>query len=54
MVIGHTIQHYGEMQTRCNDKLIIIDIGMSSCYGGFFGYLEILNDKNEIWFRYNN
>jgi len=54
MVIGHTIQHYGEMQTRCNDKLIIIDIGMSSCYGGFFGYLEILNDKNEVWFRYNN
>ncbi|ORX47096.1 hypothetical protein BCR36DRAFT_295870, partial [Piromyces finnis] len=53
MIVGHTIQNYEEMITRCNDKLIIIDIGMSACYGGFTGYLEILNDKNEMWFRYN-
>ncbi|OUM59720.1 hypothetical protein PIROE2DRAFT_14657 [Piromyces sp. E2] len=47
MIIGHSIQQYGEMQTRCNDQLLLIDIGMSVCYGNFFGYLEMLNDKNE-------
>ncbi|ORX42561.1 Metallo-dependent phosphatase [Piromyces finnis] len=54
MVIGHNVQEYGEIQTRCDDKLILIDLGMSSCYGNYFGYLEILNDKNEVWAIYNH
>jgi len=54
MIIGHTVQQYDEMQSRCNNQLLIIDIGMSYCYGDYFGYVEILNDKNEVWFRYNN
>jgi len=54
MIIGHTIHNYGEIVSRCHDQLIIIDIGIGSCFGHFFGYLEMLNDKNEIWFRYNN
>jgi len=55
MVIGHTPQTYGKMKTRCNNKLIIIDVGVSRCIGGgYYGYLEILNKKQEIWARYLN
>jgi len=54
MVVGHTVQDYGEIKTKCNNKLIMIDLGMSDCYGNYFGYLEILNDKNEVWAVYNN
>jgi len=54
MVVGHVIQEYGEMITRCNNKLILLDVGMCKCYGNYFGYLEILNDKNEIWLRYGH
>jgi len=49
MIIGHTVQEYGEIMTRCDGKLILIDVGMSGCYGGFFGYMEFLNNKKEIW-----
>ncbi|ORX87562.1 Metallo-dependent phosphatase, partial [Anaeromyces robustus] len=45
MVIGHTVQNYGQIKTRCDNKLIIIDIGISSCIGGYYGYLEILNNE---------
>jgi len=54
MIVGHNTQDYGEIKTRCNDKIIYIDIGLSSFYGDFFGYLEILNDKNQICAIYNN
>jgi len=53
MIVGHNPQDYGEIRTRCNGKVIFIDLGMSSCYGNYFGYLEI-NNKNEIWARYKN
>jgi len=42
------------MTTRCIDKLILVDVGMSGCFGGYFGYLEMLNDKSEIWLRYGH
>jgi len=54
MVVGHTVQEYGEIHSRCDNKLILIDLGMSDCYGDYFGYLEILYDKNEVWAVYNN
>ena len=33
MVIGHTVQS-GGMRTKCGGKLHLIDVGMSSAYGG--------------------
>jgi len=54
MIVGHTIQEYGQIHTRCDNKFILIDLGMSHCYGDYFGYLEILNDKNEVWAIYDN
>ncbi|ORX79174.1 Metallo-dependent phosphatase [Anaeromyces robustus] len=53
MIIGHTVQPYGKIRTRCNNKIILIDIGISRCIGGgYYGYLEILKDKQEVWARY--
>ncbi|ORX80364.1 Metallo-dependent phosphatase [Anaeromyces robustus] len=53
MVIGHTPQTYGKIRTKCDGKLILVDIGISRCIaGGYNGYLEILNNKKEIWARY--
>jgi len=53
MIVGHNPQDYGEIRTRCGVKVIFIDLGMSYCYGNYFGYLE-MNNNNEIWARYNN
>ena len=53
MIVGHNPQDYGEIRTRCNGKIIFIDLGMSACYGNFFGYVEI-NNKDEVWARYRN
>jgi len=53
MIVGHNAIDYGEIITRCDNKVIFIDIGLSSCYGDYFGYLEFLNDKNEVWAIYN-
>ncbi|ORX83167.1 Metallo-dependent phosphatase [Anaeromyces robustus] len=53
MIVGHTVQTYGKIRTKCNNKLILIDIGISRCIGGgYYGYLEMLTDKKEIWARY--
>ncbi len=54
LVVGHTVQDYGLINTICNDKLILIDVGMSRCISNNFGYLEINNVKKEIWAKYNN
>jgi hypothetical protein len=55
MIVGHTVQTYGKIRTKCNNKLILIDIGISRCIaGGYYGYLEMLLDKKEIWARYLN
>eukprot|EP00833_Pecoramyces_ruminatium_P001139 jgi/Orpsp1_1/1175171/evm.model.c7180000052863.1 len=54
MIIGHTIQEYGHINTKCQNKLILIDVALSKCLGNYFGYVEILNHKKEIWARYLN
>jgi len=53
MILGHNIQEYGKITTKCDNKLIFIDIALSDAIGNYFGYLEILNDKKEIWTRYH-
>ncbi|ORX57791.1 Metallo-dependent phosphatase [Piromyces finnis] len=54
MVVGHTVQENGKINTRCDGKFLMIDVGMSSFYGGGFAYLEIMNDGNEIWAVYSD
>ncbi|KAI9470998.1 MAG: Metallo-dependent phosphatase-like protein [Benjaminiella poitrasii] len=50
MVVGHTVQHDGAIHTRCGGKVILIDIGISSAYGGRKGALEIRgNDVYAIY-----
>ncbi|KAG1087935.1 hypothetical protein G6F42_020438 [Rhizopus arrhizus] len=41
MVVGHTVQHDGAIRTRCNGKIILIDIGISRAYNSGKGALEI-------------
>ncbi|KAI8644061.1 Metallo-dependent phosphatase-like protein [Parasitella parasitica] len=41
MVVGHTVQHDGAIRTRCDGKVILIDIGISKAYSGGKGALEI-------------
>lgn len=54
MVIGHTVQHDGAIHTRCDGKVILIDIGISSAYGGRKGALEIVgNDVTALYATYN-
>ncbi|KAI8336139.1 Metallo-dependent phosphatase-like protein [Chlamydoabsidia padenii] len=45
MVMGHTVQRDGVIRTRCDGKIILIDIGISWVYGGFVGALEIIGDQ---------
>jgi len=52
MIIGHNVQEFGKINTKCQSKLILIDVGLSNCIGNYYGYVEILNDKKEIWARY--
>jgi len=54
MVVGHTVQENGKINTRCNNQLVLIDVGLSQAYGGNFAYLEIFNDENEVWAVYRN
>jgi len=53
MIVGHTPQEYGKISTRCDNKLIFVDVALSKTIGNYFGYLEILNNKKEIWARYH-
>ncbi|ORX69345.1 Metallo-dependent phosphatase [Anaeromyces robustus] len=53
MVIGHTVQDQGKINSKCNNRLILIDIGLSDYYGSYFGYLEFLKETKEIWAIYN-
>ena len=43
MVVGHTTQRQGEILSRCGGKLSVIDIGISTHYGGHIGYWESIN-----------
>jgi len=52
MIVGHVIQEYGKIRVRCNGKIFLIDVALSECLGNYGAYLEIRNDKREIWTRY--
>ncbi|KAG1046407.1 hypothetical protein G6F46_001840 [Rhizopus delemar] len=45
MVVGHTVQHDGRIHTRCGGKVVLIDVGISTVYGGNKGALEIRGNK---------
>lgn len=42
MVVGHTTQRDGRVQTRCDGKLTVIDIGIAGHYGGHAGAWEMV------------
>ncbi|KAJ3265112.1 hypothetical protein HK104_006349 [Borealophlyctis nickersoniae] len=45
MVIGHTPQRDGRVLSRCHGKVFVIDVGISSVYGGHTAALEIVGDR---------
>jgi hypothetical protein len=45
MIMGHTTQENGKIHSRCNGKIIGIDTGISSHYGGHNAAIEIVEDK---------
>ncbi|KAI8907730.1 Metallo-dependent phosphatase-like protein [Powellomyces hirtus] len=46
MVIGHTPQlDSGHILSRCNNRVHVIDVGISAVYGGNHAALEILGDR---------
>merc|ERR1712228_181795 len=48
MIIGHNLQTSGVVGTYCNEKLYLIDVGMSSFYGGNLAALEINTRTDEV------
>jgi len=56
IIMGHAVQAYGKITSKCQNKLIMIDVGISRCIpnGNYYGYLEILKNKKEVqtWARY--
>ena len=44
MVVGHTVQGDGLITTRCDGRLLLIDTGISTYYGGHASALEVLRD----------
>ncbi|OBZ83600.1 hypothetical protein A0J61_08350 [Choanephora cucurbitarum] len=54
MVVGHTVQHDGAIHTRCGGKVVLIDIGISSAYGGQKGALEIRGNKAVALYAHHN
>ncbi|KAG1457906.1 hypothetical protein G6F56_006512 [Rhizopus delemar] len=45
MVVGHTVQHDGHIHTRCGGKVVLIDVGISTVYGGNEAALEIKGNQ---------
>ena len=43
MVMGHTVQASGEVTTRCDGKLALIDVGLASYYGSNLAVWELVN-----------
>jgi hypothetical protein len=41
MVVGHTPQLDGRVLSRCENRLFVIDVGISRVYGGHFAALSI-------------
>ncbi|RUS27897.1 Metallo-dependent phosphatase-like protein [Jimgerdemannia flammicorona] len=44
MVVGHTVQESGRILSRCDGRLIVIDVGITAYYGGHRAALEIVGD----------
>lgn len=40
MVVGHTVQRTGHITTRCDGKLVLIDVGIADHYGGHLAAWE--------------
>ena len=45
MVVGHTPQSSGQVLSRCNGLVYVIDVGISRVYGGHSAALEIVGDR---------
>ena len=45
MIVGHTTQRDGRIKTRCDGKLIAIDVGLSKHYGSNLALLKIENNN---------
>ncbi|KAJ3329270.1 hypothetical protein HDU76_008257 [Blyttiomyces sp. JEL0837] len=45
MVIGHTPQESGQILSRCNGKVFVIDVGISRAYYSGCAVLEIVGDR---------
>lgn len=52
MVVGHTTQRNGQILSRCNHKIIVIDTGISAHYGGNTAFLKI--EESRITAYYSN
>ncbi|KAJ3323037.1 hypothetical protein HDV06_002483 [Boothiomyces sp. JEL0866] len=44
LVVGHTPQP-GHILSRCNNRIFVIDVGISRVYGGYSAALEIIGDQ---------
>lgn len=50
MVVGHTTRRDGRIQTRCEGRLHVIDIGIADHYGGNLGAWELIDgDSRAIY-----
>jgi hypothetical protein len=44
MIMGHTVQASGRINTRCDGAIVLIDVGIYSFYGAHVGALDIRGD----------
>ena len=49
MVMGHTTQRGGRPVSRCGGRLIGIDVGIASHYGGHLAALELRSGDAWAW-----
>lgn len=49
MVMGHTTQRSGQIASRCGGRLLGIDVGISSHYGGHLAALELRAGDAWAW-----
>lgn len=42
MVVGHTLQSGGRIGSRCDGRVVLIDVGISAVYGRHRAALEIV------------
>lgn len=43
MIVGHTVQKNGKINYRCKKKLVLIDVGISTYYGGNLAAIRIID-----------